>query len=175
MNSSEVAKILGVSTSTVQRWVKQLNLPMERNDRGHYTFTKDDLPILENIRDQIQNGALLQEIAPLKTSTPRKGTVKSVEASPDFEKLMMMFSEMERKIDSKADSVASYQLIQHRKEIEELQSQVAELAAALEEMGHREPELKELVTDQPVPLDKSLGMPGKRKKKKKTFSTFFGF
>lgn len=44
MNSSEVAKHLGVSTSTVQRWVKQLNLPMERNERGHYTFKEEDLP-----------------------------------------------------------------------------------------------------------------------------------
>ena len=175
MNSSEVAKILGVSTSTAQRWVKQLNLPMERNERGHYTFTVEDLPILEDIRDQIQNGALLQEIAPVKISTARKGTVKAVETSPDFEKLMMMFSDLERKIDNKADSVASYQLIQHRKEIEELQSQVAELAAALEEIGHREPERKEPASDQPVPLDNSLILPEKRKKKKKAFGAFFGF
>ncbi|MCL6573756.1 MAG: helix-turn-helix domain-containing protein, partial [Bacillus sp. (in: Bacteria)] len=41
MNTSEVAKLLGVSSSTVQRWVKQLRLPMEKNDRFHYHFNSD--------------------------------------------------------------------------------------------------------------------------------------
>jgi chromosome-anchoring protein RacA len=45
MNTSEVAKLLGVSTSTIQRWVKQLELPMERNERGHYHFSSEDIEI----------------------------------------------------------------------------------------------------------------------------------
>ncbi|RHW42045.1 MerR family transcriptional regulator [Neobacillus notoginsengisoli] len=175
MNSSEVAKLLGVSTSTVQRWVKQLNLPMERNERGHYTFSEDDIPILEKIRDQIHNGALLQEIAPYQAKSPRKGTVKAVEASPDIEKLMMMFSDMERRIDSKADSVTSYQLIQHRKEIEELQNQVAELAAAIEKMEPRQGTNEQVAESALFDNADIPSSPGKRKKKKKVFGTFFGF
>lgn len=32
MNTNMVASELGVSAKTVQRWVKQLNLPAERNE-----------------------------------------------------------------------------------------------------------------------------------------------
>ncbi|WP_059170552.1 MerR family transcriptional regulator [Bacillus sp. FJAT-27445] len=172
MNSSEVAKLLGVSTSTIQRWVKQLNLPMGRNERGHYTFKEEDIALLESIREQIQNGALLQEIAPVNEKSTRTGVVKSVEVHPDFDELFLMFSDLERRIDGKADSVTAYQLIQHRREIEDLQSQVATLAAAIEKMeplvGKREPQ-----SVPPILLDPTV--PGKRKKKRKIMGMFFGF
>ena len=51
MNTSEVAKLLGVSSSTIQRWVKQLELPMERNERGHYHFNQEDIDLLKNIHN----------------------------------------------------------------------------------------------------------------------------
>lgn len=43
MNTNMVASELGVSAKTVQRWVKQLNLPAERNELGHYSFTTEDV------------------------------------------------------------------------------------------------------------------------------------
>lgn len=172
MNSSEVAKLLGVSTSTIQRWVKQLNLPMERNERGHYTFKEEDIALLENIREQIQNGALLQEIAPVAEKEARKGTVKAVEVNPEMEKILLMFSDLERRLDGKADSVAAYQLLQHRKEIEELQAQVAFLSAAIENLA-QPAAAKEPQSVPPLVLDSAII--GKRKKKRKIMSMFFGF
>ncbi|WP_043932114.1 MerR family transcriptional regulator [Bacillus sp. EB01] len=174
MNSSEVAKHLGVSTSTVQRWVKQLNLPMERNERGHYTFKEADLPLLEEIRDKIQSGALLQDIAPFKDPSPRKGTVKAVEIHPDVEELLMKFNDMERRLDGKADSVTSYQLLQHRREIEELQKTVAELAATITTLQSQAQTKKDSsIKDAPLVFD--TGVPVKRKKKRNFFTLFFGF
>ncbi|RDU35741.1 chromosome segregation protein [Neobacillus piezotolerans] len=170
MNSSEVAKLLGVSTSTVQRWVKQLNLPMERNERGHYTFNEEDIALLENIRDQIQKGALLQDVAPVAVKESRKGTVKVAEMHPDMEKVLLMFADLERRMDGKADSVAAYQLLQHRKEIEELQAQVAALAAAFENMA-QPAAAKEQQSMPPLVLDSAII--GKRKKKRKIMGLFF--
>ncbi|WP_053366610.1 MerR family transcriptional regulator [Bacillus sp. FJAT-27245] len=172
MNSSEVAKLLGVSTSTIQRWVKQLNLPMERNERGHYTFKDEDIALLENIREQIQNGALLQDIAPVNEKQSRKATVKAVEVHPDMDKILLMFSDLERRLDGKADSVTAYQLLQHRKEIEELQEQVAALSAALEKWAQPAATI-ELPSEPPFALD--AANLGKRKKKRKMMSLFFGF
>ncbi|WP_409270117.1 MerR family transcriptional regulator [Neobacillus sp. SCS-31] len=172
MNSSEVAKLLGVSTSTIQRWVKQLNLPMERNERGHYTFKDEDIALLENIREQIQNGALLQDIAPVNEKQWRKGNVKAVEVHPDMDKILVMFSDLERRIDTKADSVTAYQLLQHRKEIEELQAQVAILTAVIEKWEQPAATV-ELQSAAPPGLDAATL--GKRKKKRKLMNMFFGF
>ena len=43
LNTKSVAEMLGISTRTVQRWVKQLNLNMERNDLGHFIFTEENI------------------------------------------------------------------------------------------------------------------------------------
>ncbi|MFP3394447.1 helix-turn-helix domain-containing protein, partial [Brevibacillus sp. SIMBA_076] len=32
LNTNEVAKEIGVSSKTIQRWVKQLNIPVARNE-----------------------------------------------------------------------------------------------------------------------------------------------
>jgi chromosome-anchoring protein RacA len=173
MNTSEVAKLLGVSTSTIQRWVKQLELPMERNERGHYHFSSEDIEILKKIHEQLQNGTLIQEIVPLKEKkNPRKGAVKAVEENQALEKLMTKINELENKLNSKADSVASYQLLQHRREIEDLQHLVNVLT---EQVGQLQKQVSELkITKQieePLVFDHSKV----KRKKKNIVSSLFGF
>ncbi|MCM3692557.1 MerR family transcriptional regulator [Neobacillus niacini] len=173
MNTSEVAKLLGVSASTIQRWVKQLELPMERNERGHYHFNNEDIDLLKNIQTQIQNGTLLQEIAPVQEKKIRKGTVKGApETNAELERLYTIVSELEAKVNSKADSVASYQLLQHRREIEDLQSQVLDLTKKVESLQSQLYESK-ITTPPEKPL---VFEQGKLNRKKKNFvSSLFGF
>lgn len=172
MNTNQVAKLLGVSASTIQRWVKQLELPMERNERGHYHFNNEDIELLKNIQRQIQNGTLLQEIAPVQEKRVRKGTIKSIESNSELERLYTIVSELESKVNSKADSVASYQLLQHRREIEELQIQVGDLTKQVESLQSQLQEIKKTtLPDKPIVLEQ-----GKLNRKKKTLvSSLFGF
>jgi chromosome-anchoring protein RacA len=172
MNTSEVAKLLGVSASTIQRWVKQLELPMERNERGHYHFNNEDIELLKNIQNQIQNGTLLQEIAPVQEKKSRRGTVKTTENNAELERLYTIVNELEAKVNSKADSVASYQLLQHRREIEELQTQVKDLTKQVESLHTQLVEIKKTtLPDKPLVLEK-----GKvNRKKKNLVSSLFGF
>jgi chromosome-anchoring protein RacA len=172
MNTNEVAKLLGVSSSTIQRWVKQLKLPMERNERGHYFFNNEDIEVLKKIQGQIQNGAILQEIAPMQEKKPRKGIVKAEEDNQAFEQLVKKVSELELKLYDKADSVASYQLLQHRHEIEDLQNQVKNLTHQLEILQSQFNGLKNPHSIEPLINQNKQ----KKKPKKKNFvSVFFGF
>jgi chromosome-anchoring protein RacA len=172
MNTNQVAKFLGVSASTIQRWVKQLELPMERNERGHYHFNNEDIELLKNIQTQIQNGTLLQEIAPVQEKKIRKGTVKSIESNAELERLYSIVNDLEAKVNSKADSVASYQLLQHRREIEELQTAVKDLTKQVESLQSQLHEMtKTTLPDKPIVLEQ-----GKLNRKKKKFvSSLFGF
>lgn len=173
MNTSEVAKLLGVSASTVQRWVKQLELPMEKNERGHYHFSSEDIHQLKEIHKQLQNGTLLHEITPVnEKKSVRRGAVKSVENDHALEKLTAKVSEMEIKLNAKADSVASYQLLQHRREIEELQDQIKCLTQQLDLLQNQFNEL-----NVPTQIEKPILFdPSKVKRKKKNFvSSIFGF
>ncbi|MGG4489526.1 MerR family transcriptional regulator [Metabacillus idriensis] len=136
MNTSQVAKLLGVSPKTVQRWVKQLNLQMERNELGHYLFTDEDINTLRDIKDQLNQGILFHEVRVAEKKPPRKGMVKTeaAEANPDFDEILLKIAALDQKVNSKADSVVSYQLLQHRREIEELNSRIDDLEAKIDRL-----------------------------------------
>ncbi|PFO04768.1 chromosome segregation protein [Bacillus sp. AFS076308] len=173
MNTSEVAKLLGVSASTIQRWVKQLELPMEKNERGHYHFSSEDIHQLKEIHEKLQAGTLLHEISPVgEKKSIRKGTVKAVENDKAMEKLFEKVRELELSLHAKADSVASYQLLQHRREIEELQDQVKKLTQKMEHLqGQLNESTSPLQTEKPIVFDQT-----KAKRKKKNFmSSLLGF
>ncbi|MCM3724141.1 MerR family transcriptional regulator [Neobacillus cucumis] len=173
MNTSEVAKLLGVSASTIQRWVKQLELPMEKNERGHYHFSSEDIHQLKEIHEKLQAGTLLHEISPVgEKKSIRKGTVKAVENDKAMEKLFEKVQELELSLHAKADSVASYQLLQHRREIEELQDQVKKLTQQMEHLQGQLNELNSpLQTEKPIVFEQT-----KAKRKKKNFmSSLLGF
>ncbi len=131
MNTNAVAKLLGVSPSTIQRWVKHANLNMNRNELGHYVFNDDDIEVMKKIQEQINNGVLLQDIAAAAKKT-RQGTVKKEMRDDDFEKIMNKITELEAKIDRKANEHVSYQLLQHRREIEELHYKFVDLKQLIE-------------------------------------------
>ncbi|PLR76606.1 chromosome segregation protein [Bacillus sp. V3-13] len=172
MNTTAVAKLLGVSTSTIQRWVKQLDLDMQRNDLGHYSFTEEDIKLLSGIKEQVQNGVLLQDVT-VTGKKPRRGTVKSQLENKDTEKLISKLSYLESRLDEKADNVVSYQLLQHRREIEELQNQVKCLADRLEALEEKQDQ-----TDQNhLPEKPFFEQPKllKRPKKRNLISMLFGF
>jgi chromosome-anchoring protein RacA len=168
MNTAEVSKLLGVSQSTIQRWVKQLELPMERNERGHYHFNAEDIEILKTIQDQVQNGTLLQEIAAAKEKKPRIALVKKPETDTNMNRIFGKINDLERRLNEKADSVTSYQLLLHRREIEDLQEEIKHLT---EKISFLESSLS---CDEKIetPIHEVLS---RKPKKRKMLSFLFGF
>jgi chromosome-anchoring protein RacA len=171
MFTSEVAKLLGVSQSTVQRWVKQLGLPMEKNERGHYLFKHEDIELLKEIKEQIQQGILLQDIMPLHDKKARKGLIKVTENEKANEKLITRMVDLETKLNTKADSVTSYQLLQHRREIEDLQNHITVLMDRVEKLENQI-KLESVVK---IPIDLDLPKLTKKSKKKNIVTSLFGF
>lgn len=133
MNTNAVAKLLGVSPSTIQRWVKHANLEMNRNELGHYVFREEDIEVLKNIQEQINNGVLLQDIAAASKKT-RQAKVKKEVIEPNYEKLQVKMKKLEQQVDRKADEIVSYQLLQHRREIEDLHEQIRLLTERIEQL-----------------------------------------
>ncbi len=172
MNSSEVSKLLGVSVSTIQRWVKQLELPMERNERGHYIFKEEDVNLLKEIHKKIQDGVLLQDIAPQCEKKNRKGSTRKVESENAVEMVMLKINEMETKLNAKADSVTSYQLLQHRNEIEDLQNQIQTLIKKFAEL---ESKINHPEAPKEPEAFEHRNKNKKKPRKKNLVSTLFGF
>ena len=124
LNTKSVAELLGISTSTVLRWVKQLNIEMERNEHGHFIFSEEKINILKDVKQQLQNGIPIQDISMEKTK--RTGMAK-MSLLNKYESIRRESHSIGNQFNQKADSVVSYQLLQHRREIDDLQEQVSYL------------------------------------------------
>lgn len=135
MNTSMAAKHLGVSSKTIQRWVKQLDLPMERNELGHYLFEEKDIETLKKVREQLNSGILLQDIMIEKKPALRKGTASLSKQPEEMTDIMERLTNLEKKMNDKADAVVSYQLLQHRREMEELTNRVKKIEQSLEQLS----------------------------------------
>lgn len=166
MNTGAVSKLLGVSSSTIQRWVKHLGLDMERNEFGHYLYSDDDIAILKQFKEEIQKGVPIQEIQVRRKT--RRGYMKLQEKSMGNEKLIERIRKLESELDNKADSVVSYQLLQHRREIEELKSQIQQLQEIVEKSESKTNKMTN------PPLHHTPAEPTKRKKRT-VFRSIFGF
>jgi chromosome-anchoring protein RacA len=166
LNTRAVAELLGISVSTVQRWVKQLGLKMERNELGHFIFSEEDIELLKEVKIQLQQGKILQEIE-VCSSSKRTGSLKTVQSDESVDKLMSKFKEIEDSLQQKADSVVSYQILQHRREIEELQEQISNLTVKLANIEEL------LQKDQETAVSKE-NMKKAPKKRNKIFQAIFG-
>ncbi|WP_285766311.1 MerR family transcriptional regulator [Peribacillus sp. SI8-4] len=132
MNTSAVARLLNVSHSTIQRWVSQLNMEVERNQLGHYQFSEEDIALLRKIQNQLNEGIILQKVS-ISENKIRKATVaKNPDIAKEHEQLIERVVRLENGLKTKADDVVSYQLLQHRSEMEEMHKLVKKLEARIE-------------------------------------------
>lgn len=135
MNTSEVSKLLGVSHSTINRWITQLKLNINRTEMGHYRFSQEDITMLQQIKEQLQNGMILQNIQ-IGEKKVRKATIPNQQVitneNKTVERLQEKITNIEKRLDTKADDVVSYQLLQHRSEMEELQKMIIKLTKQIE-------------------------------------------
>ncbi|WP_273129532.1 MerR family transcriptional regulator [Metabacillus sp. HB246100] len=127
MSTAAVAKLLGVSRRTLMRWVNQQDLQLEKNEQGHYQFTQEDIEQLKQIQ---------QKTEPIQSTSTRKGSVQRMPAI-DVHTLNTIegkLEELDRKVRNKADDVVSYQLLLHRREMDELVSTIQKLENRITEL-----------------------------------------
>lgn len=173
MNTSAVAKLLGVSPSSIQRWVKQANLQMERTELGHYQFSEESIEILKDIKEQLNKGVLLQDLK-VKGRKHRTATIPAVKRDIAMDKLSERMEDFENRLNRKADEVVSYQILQHRREIEDLQNDVARLKEFITNMEEAAAQLEQAAKEEEkqslTPIS-SL----RKFRKRNIISSFFGF
>lgn len=164
MNTGGVSKLLGVSTSTIQRWGKQLQLELEKNELGYYLYRKEDIEALKNFQVQVQKSSYPQENK-IKRRT-RRGTTKVAENRSEHHQLIDKINKLEQELNQKADSVVSYQLLLQRQEIEELQTQLEKLQRLLEDILHSK-------AFQPPTKNNEPSIQSERRQKKSMLRSFF--
>ncbi|WP_096155431.1 MULTISPECIES: MerR family transcriptional regulator [Bacillus] len=145
----DVAEDLGMSARTIREWVRKFDIPCEKNDYGHYIYSEQAIAQLEKIKADSEV-AVSQE----RSLVNRKGKVELRMNNYDDQQLSRLEDRIyaaERIIEQKADEVVAYQLLQQRKEIEELTNKMEMLEARLLNIENK----RQKQLDPPMVLDQT--------------------
>ncbi|UOY92935.1 chromosome segregation protein [Ectobacillus sp. JY-23] len=170
-----VARKLGVSPKVIMRIVSQLQMDVEKNKFGHYIFSEADVNrIIDYYTKEVANTEVAATVAYEVTSAPtqvldmKPNTIpfmqdeRSIKEKISSTELLSRLDRMEEKLDTKADEVVAYQLLQHRNEIEELRIQIQLLQTQLQKLEEAKPlaPIREITAD---------------KKRRRMILSIFGF
>ncbi|WP_223700921.1 MerR family transcriptional regulator [Sutcliffiella deserti] len=159
LKTQEVAKELGMAPRTIRKWVKKYDIPCSKNDYGHYVYDEKAISFLESLKASSEIAGTLDIY---ETSIEMKDledtNISPVKKEHSMSELMERIERTEWLLDQKADEVVSYQLLQQRKEIEDLTKRIQELEDMM--INLQEPAKKyepPLILDQPMKM-KRRGM-----------------
>lgn len=134
LKTKDVSKELGVNGKTVLKWVNFFGIDCLKNNHGHYEFRNEDVQNLKMIQKELSRGIPMREvlIALEEKRTAKTVILDQVEVFDEkFERVFDRLDQLERKIHMKADDVLSYQVLQHRKEIESLAEKITRVEERL--------------------------------------------
>ncbi|MGM9987937.1 MAG: hypothetical protein ACI35O_12020 [Bacillaceae bacterium] len=118
MKTSQVAQKLKLSPKTVLSIAKKINITPEKNELGHYLFTREEVLRIAEYVPQVPN-----RIGIVSSSTQQ-------EASITNERL----DKIEQSLRDFSYETIQYQLLQHRRELEELRQENSAIQAELDAM-----------------------------------------
>ncbi|GGE59685.1 hypothetical protein [Priestia taiwanensis] len=144
--TNDVAEKLCVKSKIVHKYAKENSI--QKNELGHYIFSDEDIIAIKNYISTTRK----------KTSTPSIPPELIQSLQHQLHSLTKRTDENERKLSHKADEGVNYQLLHHRKEIEELRSLVAEMGARLESLESQLTEQQESVRLQEMKKPKRRGI-----------------
>lgn len=141
---------------------------MKRNEFGHYLYSDKDIKLLKEYQSKIQNNDLLENRNVERRV--RMGNIRLQRYIKPEGPIPEKMRELERKLETKADSVVTYQLLQHRKEIEDLRLEIEKLSAQIEYLKSNSIQMTEVAAaTEPT----EIVIP--KRKKKTVFHSLFGF
>ncbi|MED3941576.1 MerR family transcriptional regulator [Priestia megaterium] len=153
MKTVDVAKSLGIHPSTVLKWVKMANIELERNESGHCEFTEKNIEALRNFQKNRNRQAVVKVVE-------KEEVVISDERAQDMQKqldqLFLRLIENEKRTEEKAGEVVTFQILEHRSEIDRLNKVITKLENRVVELESQLKSEDSLKGKKPVPRWRSF-------------------
>ncbi|WP_058303257.1 hypothetical protein [Gorillibacterium timonense] len=160
LKTKEAAAALGVSPTTIKRWASSKPEQFRKDASGHYVFQPDELPLLASMKGPADaeiakaakaslgqsvepmdlaaspssESAIHTDLAPVRLGGALSPGREKPVIPPGWESLSDRLRELERNLDRKASDIVTYQILEHRRELDELRLSVHELACSLDSL-----------------------------------------
>lgn len=143
--TKEIADEFGVNPSTIQRWIKHFQLRCEINNNGHFELNEATYEKLKHVHQETKNGKKMKDVVLLghcftSERHQSKKMVPSQRLDEKIEQLIILVDQLDRNIQTKADEVVEYQVLNQRKEINELNEIIHHLSQRLKVLEKEIPE-----------------------------------
>lgn len=140
LKTKEAAAALGVSPTTVKRWASSRPERFRKDASGHYVFLPEDLSVLAEAKGTGEDsssapGGLRSASEPVRLGPAVTDGWKRPALPPGWDELSDRLKELEKSLDRKAGDIVTYQILEHRREIDELRMSVKELACSLDSLA----------------------------------------
>ncbi|KOO50457.1 MerR family transcriptional regulator [Priestia koreensis] len=129
MKTSEVAKLLGVNPRTITKWIHQFELNCEKNELGHFDFSEEDVESLREVQKTMQQGSRRQGVVTKVVDEEMTGLLQQ-----QLDELLTRVIENERRTEEKAGEIVTFQILEHRKELDALHKHIQKLEGTIEEL-----------------------------------------
>ncbi|MGI8371366.1 MerR family transcriptional regulator [Priestia megaterium] len=153
MKTVDVAKSLGIHPSTVLKWVKIADIELERNESGHCEFTEENVEALRKFQKNRNRQAVVKVVE-------KEEVVISDERAQDMQKqldqLFLRLIENEKRTEEKAGEVVTFQILEHRSEIDRLNKVITKLENRVVELESQLKSEDSLKAKKPVPRWRSF-------------------
>lgn len=131
LKTKEVSDRLGIAPRTVRKWIKDFNIPCEKNDNGHYLINEEVLERLFEVKKHHREERVVEEAIRIE---PKQDVIPTSSWISLVKKLTDRIEDLERQIGQKADDVVSFQVLQHRSEIEDVMKSLAKIEERIEKL-----------------------------------------
>ncbi|EXX87782.1 RacA protein [Paenibacillus darwinianus] len=186
MKTKDMAQTLGVSQTTVKRWVARFPDAFRKDRYGHYAFSEQDIERIRYIQLMVEQGLGLDEITlPQADINPALQPAAAAEEPCDAggdagshpvgltDDLLMTVARIEAALAQKADEVVSFQYLKQREELEDLRSTVERLMEKVEALRKQLAPLPAAAAESPASAEGVS--PGHRRRKRSLLRTLFPF
>jgi chromosome-anchoring protein RacA len=106
----------------------------DKNEHGHYLFKQEDIEQLKEIKAQLDSGLLMSDIQIQTIQSNERSLELPTQFEEKFNRLHAAIVSLEKKVEEKADSVVSYQMLQHASEVEELIKKMENMEVRLQDL-----------------------------------------
>ena len=174
MKTKDMAQTLGVSQTTVKRWVSHYPDSFRKDRYGHYVFSEQDVERVRHIKLMVEQGMALDEISlseighsmTMETAAAAERTADACGGAFGIaDDLQVTIARIEAALSPKADDGVTFPFLKQREELEDIRKTVERLTETVEALRKQVAPMPVIAAEPPAGTAAAASSASRRRKR----------